>query len=96
LGKLIGLFTVTLLATLIFASTALALDDTNETTGGGDPFFVAPKSERTAMEGHTMTEGTTAIGKDLVDSGGPSVLLPAAALLLGSSILGYAILIRRG
>ena len=31
----------------------------------------------------------------IVDGGGPSILLPAAALLVGSGILTYAILRRR-
>jgi len=32
---------------------------------------------------------------DIPESGGPAILLPAAALLLGSGILTYAILRRR-
>jgi hypothetical protein len=39
-----------------------------------------------------MAEGTAA---PLPGSGGPSILLPAAALLLGSGVLTYAILRRR-
>ena len=39
----------------------------------------------------TMAEGTA----DLPPSGGPAILLPAAALLLGSGILTYAVLRRR-
>ena len=39
-------------------------------------------------------EETTAPG-DLPESGGPAILLPAAALLLGSGILTYAVLRRR-
>jgi hypothetical protein len=45
----------------------------------------------TMMEG-TMTGGATG---DIPESGGPAILLPAAALLLGSGILTYAILRRR-
>ncbi len=41
---------------------------------------------------NTITEGTTA---PLPESGGPALLLPAAALLLGSGILTYAVLRRR-
>jgi hypothetical protein len=40
----------------------------------------------------TVMEGTAA---PLPGSGGPSILLPAAALLLGSGVLTYAILRRR-
>jgi hypothetical protein len=44
-----------------------------------------------------MVEGTIPAGTEgpLPVSGGPAILLPAAALLLGSGILTYAILRRR-
>ncbi len=46
-----------------------------------------------------LAQGTTmmmeATGAPLPGSGGPSILLPAAALLLGSGVLTYAILRRR-
>ena len=48
-------------------------------------------AQDTMMQG-TMMEGTTG---PLPVSGGPSILLPAAALLLGSGILTYAVLRRR-
>ena len=49
------------------------------------------------MESTTMTESTMMMDEDLPKSGGPSpsVHLPAAALLLGSSILVFAVLRRR-
>jgi hypothetical protein len=47
------------------------------------------------MKGHTIIEGTAAVGEELADSGGPSILLPAAALLLGGGTLGYAVVMRR-
>ncbi len=50
------------------------------------------------MMGTTMMEGTMVSGEQAADipvSGGPAILLPAAALLLGSGILTYAILRRR-
>ena len=44
----------------------------------------------------TMLEATvTAPPGEVPESGGPAILLPAAALLLGSGILTYAILRRR-
>jgi hypothetical protein len=44
----------------------------------------------------TMMEATVGASPSAVPpSGGPSILLPAAALLLGSGILTYAILRRR-
>ncbi len=48
-------------------------------------------------QGATMMEGTVAGGQAgaIPESGGPAILLPAAALLLGSGILTYAILRRR-
>jgi hypothetical protein len=46
-----------------------------------------------AQEGTVMTASPTPTA--VPPSGGPSILLPAAALLLGSGILTYAILRRR-
>jgi hypothetical protein len=43
----------------------------------------------------TATVAETTPGA-LTPSGGPSILLPAAALLMGSGVLTYAILRRRG
>jgi TRAP-type C4-dicarboxylate transport system permease small subunit len=45
-----------------------------------------------------LAQGTTVMETTpgaLAPSGGPSILLPAAALLLGSGVLTYAILRRR-
>jgi len=49
------------------------------------------------MEQTTMTESTMMMDEDLPKSGGPSpsVLLPAAALLVGSGVLAFAVLRRR-
>jgi len=43
----------------------------------------------------TMSASASASVSAVPDSGGPAILLPAAALLLGSGILTYAILRRR-
>jgi len=58
--------------------------------------------EETMMDGGqmmetTMMEETGVSGEQgpIPESGGPAILLPAAALLLGSGILTYAILRRR-
>jgi hypothetical protein len=50
---------------------------------------VAFAQETTPMMGETTPMG------DLAPSGGPAILLPAAALLLGSGVLTYAIMRRR-
>ena len=50
------------------------------------------------MGGQTGMMGGTTAGmgaSGLPESGGPAILLPAAALLLGSGILTYAVLRRR-
>ena len=51
-----------------------------------------------AQEMTMMMEQTTMIEKDLPKSGGVpvgSIVLPAAALLVGGGVLGYAVLRRR-
>jgi hypothetical protein len=77
--RAIFLATAALLAMLILVPMAMAQETTMMT------------SMTTMMEG-TMTGGATGA---IPESGGPAILLPAAALLLGSGILTYAILRRR-
>jgi hypothetical protein len=48
-----------------------------------------------AMAQDTMASPTGSPSAKVPPSGGPAILLPAAALLLGSGILTYAILRRR-
>jgi hypothetical protein len=82
--RAIFLATAALLLMLVLAPVAMA----QETT---------PMMEETPMtEGTPMMEETTPMAEDdLPESGGPAILLPAAALLLGSGVLTYAILRRR-
>jgi hypothetical protein len=54
---------------------------------------MAMAQDTTMMMETTMVSGGKAAG--IPESGGPAILLPAAALLLGSGILTYAILRRR-
>jgi hypothetical protein len=54
---------------------------------------VALAQETTPMGAETTPMEETTPG--LAPSGGPAILLPAAALLLGSGVLTYAILRRR-
>jgi hypothetical protein len=78
--RAIFLATAALLVMLVLAPVALAQDTT--------------MMETTVMGGETQMAGTTA-GPPLGPTGGPAILLPAAALLLGSGVLTYAILRRR-
>ncbi len=55
---------------------------------------VALAQETTPMVAETTPMEETTPGA-LAPSGGPAILLPAAALLLGSGVLTYAILRRR-
>ncbi len=79
--RAIFLATAALLLMLVLAPVALAQDTMMQET-----------MMETVMQEDTMMEGTTG---PLPSSGGPTILLPAAALLLGSGILTYAVLRRR-
>ena len=68
--------------------------------------ILAPMAWTQQQSGHDFMIGTTVFAggggsggstapTPLEDTGGPAILLPAAALLLGSGILTYAILRRR-
>jgi pentapeptide MXKDX repeat protein len=91
--RLIYLATVSMLALLVMAPTAMAQD----TTMMEDTMMEETMMEDTMME-ETMMEETTAgsgVSDDLPESGGPAILLPAAALLLGAGILTFAVVRRR-
>jgi hypothetical protein len=86
--RAIFLATAALLVMLVLAPVALAQDTTamqgqTQAPGGGG----------TMGQTQPAPEGTA--GKPLPPSGGPEILLPAAALLLGSGVLTYAVLRRR-
>jgi hypothetical protein len=89
--RAIFLATAALLAMLLVAPITMAQ------VVDGSP----PASDIIVLE-HTMVDDTTMVVRPdgsldvlVPPTGGPAVLLPAAALLLGSGILTYAIL-RRG
>ena len=81
--RAIFLATAALLVMLVLAPVAMA----QETTPMG-------AMEQTPMEA-TPTEATPMEETPLGPTGGPAILLPAAALLLGSGVLTYAIVRRR-
>jgi hypothetical protein len=86
--RVIFLATAALLLMLILAPVALG----QATKMGG--------ATKMAGGATTMTGGATTMkgkhhNKPLPSSGGPAILLPAAALLLGSGVLTYAVLRRR-
>ncbi|CAN5211848.1 hypothetical protein BH24ACT16_BH24ACT16_06460 [soil metagenome] len=111
--RLIYLATVSMLALLIMAPTAMAQDSTmmgstmmEDSMMGStmmeDSMMGSTMMEDSMMEdsmmGSTMMEETTAgsgASGDLPESGGPAILLPAAALLLGAGILTFAVVRRR-
>jgi hypothetical protein len=85
--RAIFLATAALLVMLVLAPVALAQDTT----------MMAGETQMRAGGGTTMMAETQMRGgkKPLAPSGGPAILLPAAALLLGSGVLTYAIVRRR-
>jgi hypothetical protein len=85
--RAIFLATAALLVMLVLAPVALAQDTTMMTEE-----TQAPGGE---TMGKTQAPGGGTAGKPLPPSGGPAILLPAAALLLGSGVLTYAVLRRR-
>ncbi len=92
--RIILLAVVAFMAMLVLAPTAMAQDTTMmmEDTG------MMMEDTGMMMEDTGMMEMTGAGAMDdddLPSSGGPAILLPAAALLVGSGILTYAILRRR-
>ena len=86
--RAIFLATAALLVMLVLAPVALAQGTTmmegTTQAGPGGPTM-----------GKTQAAPGQATGGPLPSSGGPEILLPAAALLLGSGVLTYAVLRRR-
>lgn len=80
--RIVYLLAVSVVAMMLFVPAAFAQggDTGAEDTGG--------------MGGETTGAGGGTSG-DLPESGGPAVLLPAAALLVGSGVLAYAVVRRR-
>ena len=80
--RVILLAMVAFMAMLVLAPMAMAQDTTM-------------MMEATGMTMMEMTGAGAETDSGLPTSGGPAILLPAAALLVGSGILTYAILRRR-
>lgn len=109
--RLTILFATALVAVMLMAPAAFAQDSTmmgGSSMMGGQTGMQGGSTmmggETGMMGGSTMMGGQTGMmggstsagtGSDLPESGGPAILLPAAALLLGSGILTYAVLRRR-
>lgn len=94
MNRLVVLATVALLAVMVLAPAAMAQETMmEETTMMGDTMM---EETTMMMQGgeKTMMEETV-MGDNLPQSGGPAILLPAAALLLGSGVLAFAVLRRR-
>ena len=85
--RAIFLATAALLVMLVLAPVALAQDTT----------MMGPETQMKTQPGPATQapQKTGPGGKPLPPSGGPAILLPAAALLLGSGVLTYAVLRRR-
>ncbi len=62
---------------------------------GVPPGIACADLVQTATNGASLNDETTVLGSDLPGSGGSTILLPAAALLLGTGVLSYAVLRRR-
>ena len=92
--RAILLATVALMAMLVLVPMAMAQDTTMMMMGST---MMMEQTGGQMMMGSTMMEMTSGMQSDsgLPTSGGPAILLPAAALLVGSGILTYAILRRR-
>ncbi len=87
--RLLYLAMVALVAMLILVPTAVAQESTELPKSGGQEMTIEEQRE-------VQMEGTA----PLPPSGGPAigfgaVALPAAALLIGAGVLGYAVLRRR-
>ncbi|WP_041328338.1 hypothetical protein [Rubrobacter xylanophilus] len=77
--RVLVLAVAALMTVMVMASAAFAQEDT-------------AVMEQTGLEQTVSGQGTAG---GLPSSGGPAVLLPAAALLLGSGILTFAVLRRK-
>ncbi len=87
--RIVLLATAALVAMLILVPTAMAQESTLPASGG---------QTLPASGGQTLPESGGQTSEPLPSSGGltsPSALLPAAALILGSGIVAYAIVRRR-
>ncbi len=85
--RAIFLATAALMLMLVLAPVALAQGTVMRGDGGNTVGGVGPKEN--------PPTGAERQVDNLPTSGGPVILLPAAALLLGSGILTYAVLRRR-
>lgn len=84
--RLVYLAAAALVAVLLLAPAAFAQ---------GSTMSSGTMSSAASSSAMSSVSGTGQKGGKLAESGGPAIILPAAALLLGSGILTFAVLRRR-
>jgi hypothetical protein len=62
---------------------------------GVPPGIACADLVRTTAKGASSNDKSTMMVSDIPSTGGPTILLPTAGLLLGAGVLGYAVLRRR-
>ena len=99
--KLLLLVALSMIGALMFTSVASAQSVGSSASASGsvsasgcDP-DIAPGCGRDVFFAGSGSPSASPASLAIPDGGGPSILLPAAALLFGSCILTYAILRRR-
>ncbi len=94
--RLLYLATLGLVASMMFASAALAQDYTYTPPTNAAPTTTAPTqyAPTTSAEGVDEMTPSTTTTTPLPDTGGPSLLLPAG-LLLASGLIGLGVMRRK-
>jgi hypothetical protein len=91
MGRLLLLTSLCLVGVLVFAPAAIAQDESASPSPSPDEIIVQEGPPLTALTATATASGSPAA---LPDTGGNGFALVAAALLLGSGVLSYAVLRR--